>query len=171
MPLKNQPLVLMQDNDSEGFGLHGGPLSTASDGRVVPNHSLAYSCAINGDPWTSLLAMEVALVDHPADGGGFVVVPGTTECSLLLFGSSPRCRQVRTSWPFHRPIDSQMASCQTNGKRLLCSPSSTRATCCSSQKPQCTDRLRGGMSTSDGSPCTDLHQQTWHVRVFDGFTG
>mmetsp|Transcript_8796 Transcript_8796/g.12244 ORF Transcript_8796/g.12244 Transcript_8796/m.12244 type:complete len:361 (+) Transcript_8796:32-1114(+) len=83
--LDHQPLVLLQDGDSEGFALHGGPLS-GDDG--VPNGGyfnpeLQYRC-INGQPWNSLLAMAVHLVDAPDGAGGFCVVRGSHKLNFAV---------------------------------------------------------------------------------------
>jgi len=80
--MDHQPLVIVQDADSEGFSLHGGPISGA-DG--VPagsfNPELQYRC-VNGQPWTSLLAVSVQLSDHNPGDGGFCVVRGSHKLNL-----------------------------------------------------------------------------------------
>merc|ERR1712216_998022 len=59
--LDHQPLVLLQDSQSEGFSLHGGPLclsKDAPDGRFNPELQYRYD---HGTLWSSLLAMSVCL--------------------------------------------------------------------------------------------------------------
>ncbi|KAJ8608910.1 hypothetical protein CTAYLR_005267 [Chrysophaeum taylorii] len=82
--LDHQPLVLLQDSGSEGFALHGGPLS-GDDGvsAGVFNPELQYRC-VNGQPWTSLLAMAVHLVDAPEGAGGFCVVRGSHKANFAV---------------------------------------------------------------------------------------
>lgn len=70
--LDHLPLVISQLKDSEGFHLHGGPLT----GNGGFNPMLQYRC-VNGDMWNSLLAVSVQLSDHPANAGGFCVVRGS----------------------------------------------------------------------------------------------
>jgi len=80
--MDHQPLVIAQDGDSEGFSLHGGPVS-GDDG--VPfgrfNPELQYRC-VGGDMWTSLLAVSVQLCDHGAGDGGFCVLRGSHKLNL-----------------------------------------------------------------------------------------
>ncbi|KAJ1461562.1 hypothetical protein M885DRAFT_506573 [Pelagophyceae sp. CCMP2097] len=80
--LDHQPLVLIQDKASEGFSLHGGPIS-GEDGQSagVFNPELQYRC-VNGQPWSSLLAMSVHIVDAPEDAGGFCVVKGSHKLNF-----------------------------------------------------------------------------------------
>jgi len=66
------PLLITQQKFSEGFCLHGGPLTKA--GRFNP--TLQYRC-VNGEIYNSLLAMSVVLTDHNAGDGGFCVVRGS----------------------------------------------------------------------------------------------
>merc|ERR1712146_759127 len=63
--MDHQPLLIAQDRDSEGFNLHGGPVTGA--GHFNPE--LQYRCQ-NGQLWTSLLAAAVSLCDHNAGDGG-----------------------------------------------------------------------------------------------------
>lgn len=83
--LDHQPLVLVQDKGSEGFSLHGGPLS-GHDG--VPegkfNPELQYRCH-NGTLWNSLLAMSVFLVDAKAGDGGFCALRGSHKLNFAMF--------------------------------------------------------------------------------------
>ena len=80
--MDHQPLLIAQDADSEGFSLHGGPIS-GDDG--VPsgrfNPELQYRC-VNGEMWNSLLAVSVQLCDHNEGEGGFVVVRGSHKLNL-----------------------------------------------------------------------------------------
>lgn len=82
--LDHQPLVLLQDAGSEGFALHGGPIS-GDDGvsAGVFNPELQYRC-VNGQPWSSLLAMAVHLVDAPHGAGGFCVVRGSHKANFAV---------------------------------------------------------------------------------------
>lgn len=80
--LDHQPQMIVQDRDSEGFSLHGGPIS-GDDG--VPhgrfNPELQYRC-VGGDMWTSLLAVSVQLCDHNEGDGGFCVLRGSHKLNL-----------------------------------------------------------------------------------------
>jgi hypothetical protein len=80
--LDHQPLVIAQSSGSEGFALHGGPISGA-DG--VPaglfNAELQYRC-VGGQLWTTLLAASVQLCDHSAGDGGFAIVRGSHKLNL-----------------------------------------------------------------------------------------
>jgi ectoine hydroxylase-related dioxygenase (phytanoyl-CoA dioxygenase family) len=75
--LDHQPLVIAQEQDSEGFHLHGGPVT--NDGRMNPE--LQYRC-FNGQLWTSLLAFAVQLSDHGPGDGGFCIVRGSHKVNL-----------------------------------------------------------------------------------------
>lgn len=80
--LDHQPLLIAQGRDSEGFALHGGPVSPAPGlpaGRFNPE--LQYRC-VGGDVWTSLLAVSVQLCDHRPGDGGFCVVRGSHKLNL-----------------------------------------------------------------------------------------
>jgi hypothetical protein len=77
--LDHQPLVLAQDRDSEGFSLHGGPVT--GDGRFNP--TLQYRCE-GGQLWTSLLAVSFQLVDHNPGDGGFCIVRGSHKLNLPM---------------------------------------------------------------------------------------
>jgi len=80
--LDHQPLVVAQDKDSEGFALHGGPIS-GDDGQPLGkfNPELQYRC-VNSEPWTSLLAMSVQLCDHGPGDGGFCIVRGSHKLNF-----------------------------------------------------------------------------------------
>lgn len=75
--MDHMPLGLMQDKGSEGFALHGGPLS--SDGRFNP--TLQYRC-VGQDMFNSLLAVSLQLSDHNAGDGGFCVVRGSHKSNF-----------------------------------------------------------------------------------------
>ena len=80
--MDHQPLLIAQDADSEGFSLHGGPISGddgVPNGRFNPE--LQYRC-VNGDMWNSLLAVSVQLCDHNEGEGDFVVVRGSHKLNL-----------------------------------------------------------------------------------------
>ena len=66
---QHPPRPLPQERDSEGFSLHGGPITP--DGRFNP--TLQYRCE-QGQLWTSLLAVSFQLSDHNPGDGGFCVV-------------------------------------------------------------------------------------------------
>eukprot|EP00039_Didymoeca_costata_P001477 m.52800 g.52800 ORF g.52800 m.52800 type:complete len:352 (+) comp10819_c0_seq1:264-1319(+) len=75
--LDHLPFVIAQDKGSEGFRLHGGPLT--SDGGF--NTSLQYVYR-NGSMHNSLLAMSVVLSPHRAGDGGFCVVRGSHKVNI-----------------------------------------------------------------------------------------
>ena len=63
--LDHEPMILLQEKDSEGFRLHGGPIG--SDGALNPE--LQYRANSEGF-FNSLLAVSIALSPvHPGDGG------------------------------------------------------------------------------------------------------
>lgn len=71
------PFVISQKRGSEGFSLHGGPLTAA--GKFNP--TLQYRCE-QGQIYNSLLAMSVQLSDHNAGDGGFCVLPGSHKMNF-----------------------------------------------------------------------------------------
>eukprot|EP00928_Gymnodinium_smaydae_P072571 TRINITY_DN55910_c0_g1_i1.p1 TRINITY_DN55910_c0_g1~~TRINITY_DN55910_c0_g1_i1.p1 ORF type:complete len:356 (-),score=63.35 TRINITY_DN55910_c0_g1_i1:74-1069(-) len=75
--LDHLPLVISQHKGSEGFSLHGGPLTK----RGGLNPTLQYRC-FNGDIYNSLLAMSVQLSDHNPGDGGFCVVRGSHKINF-----------------------------------------------------------------------------------------
>jgi hypothetical protein len=75
--LDHQPLLIAQDGDSEGFKLHGGPLT--SSGQFNPELQYRFS---GGTMWNSLLAVSVQLTDHGPGDGGFCVVRGSHKLNL-----------------------------------------------------------------------------------------
>lgn len=80
--MDHQPLVIAQDQNSEGFSLHGGPIS-GDDGQPAGkfNPELQYRC-VNGEIWTSLLAVSVVLCDHEPGSGGFCILRGSHKLNL-----------------------------------------------------------------------------------------
>ncbi len=82
--LDHHPLVLTQDSDSEGFSLHGGPISGHDgipEGRFNPE--LQYVCR-NGTIWNTLLAMSVCLSDAKAGDGGWCALRGSHKLNFPL---------------------------------------------------------------------------------------
>lgn len=75
--LDHSPLIIAQHRNSEGFRLHGGPLS----GSGEFNPSLQYRC-VGGKFFNSLLAMSVQLCDHGPGDGGFCVVRGSHKMNF-----------------------------------------------------------------------------------------
>ncbi|CAJ1418939.1 unnamed protein product [Effrenium voratum] len=83
------PLVITSKKGSEGFHLHGGPLT--EDGQFNP--TLQYRC-VNGQFYNSLMGMSVQLVDHRKGDGGFCVIRGSHKLNFpvpnhFLHGSGP----------------------------------------------------------------------------------
>ena len=76
---KNAPLVLVNGPNSEGFHLHGGPVT--AEGAFNPE--LQYR-EHNGDIWTSLMGVSIALMDSEPDEGGFCVLPGSHKGNFPL---------------------------------------------------------------------------------------
>ena len=82
--LDHHPLVILQGRNSEGFSLHGGPLSGhdgVPEGRFNPE--LQYNCR-NGSIWNSLLAMSVSLCDSDSGDGGFCVLRGSHKLNFAV---------------------------------------------------------------------------------------
>lgn len=77
------PLLISQHKGSEGFHLHGGPLT--STGRLNP--TLQYRCDSHGTMYNSLVAMAVQLSDHPEGSGGFCVVRGSHKLNVPMPGA------------------------------------------------------------------------------------
>lgn len=75
--LDHFPLILAQNKGTEGFGLHGGPIT--SSGNFIPQ--LQYVCK-NNEIYNSLLAVSFQLTDHNKDDGGFCVVPGSHKINF-----------------------------------------------------------------------------------------
>jgi len=75
--LDHLPLLISQQRGSEGFKLHGGPLTSSGDF----NPMLQYRC-VNGKFYNSLLAMSVQLSDHNDGDGGFCVVRGSHKMNF-----------------------------------------------------------------------------------------
>lgn len=76
--LDHLPLLIAQERGSEGFQLHGGPLT----GTGAFNPTLQYRCTQRGEFFNSLLAMSVQLTDHKAGDGGFCVVRGSHKINF-----------------------------------------------------------------------------------------
>mgnify|MGYP001212843655 CR=1 FL=1 len=77
--LDHAPLVLVNGPNSEGFHLHGGPVT--AEGAFNPE--LQYR-EHNGDIWTSLMGVSIALMDSEPDEGGFCVLPGSHKGNFPL---------------------------------------------------------------------------------------
>jgi ectoine hydroxylase-related dioxygenase (phytanoyl-CoA dioxygenase family) len=73
------PFVILQSIGSEGFQLHGGPLT----GKGKLNPSLQYRCE-DGAFFNSLVGMSVQLSDHNPGDGGFCVVRGSHKMKFPL---------------------------------------------------------------------------------------
>jgi len=73
------PFVILQRRGSEGFSLHGGPLT--GDGRFNPTLQYRFE---QGQFYNSLLGMSVQLSDHNAGDGGFCVVRGSHKINCPL---------------------------------------------------------------------------------------
>jgi len=71
------PLFIAQTRGCEGFSLHGGCIKQNGD----PVMELKYQCN-QGSIYNPLLACSVQLSDHPAGGGGFVVIPGSHKANF-----------------------------------------------------------------------------------------
>eukprot|EP00316_Scyphosphaera_apsteinii_P024051 CAMPEP_0119343208 /NCGR_PEP_ID=MMETSP1333-20130426/106324_1 /TAXON_ID=418940 /ORGANISM="Scyphosphaera apsteinii, Strain RCC1455" /LENGTH=322 /DNA_ID=CAMNT_0007355589 /DNA_START=218 /DNA_END=1186 /DNA_ORIENTATION=+ len=102
--LDHQPLLIVQDRDSEGFSLHGGPVSLdhgIQQGRFNPE--LQYRC-FNGQLWTSLLAVSVQLSDHAPGDGGFCVVRGSHKLSLPVPSEMTHAEIPEFAEHVHQPI-------------------------------------------------------------------
>jgi len=83
--LDHQPFVILQEKDSEGFSLHGGPMEKSPDDDELdqPSSDLMYRCQ-NGHMWTSLLAVSIALAPVNPGDGGFCVVKGSHKMNFAL---------------------------------------------------------------------------------------
>lgn len=78
--MDHQPLAIVQQKDSEGFSLHGGPVyDCEGEGRFNPELQYRF---VNGMMWTSLLAASIQLSDHNRGDGGFCVVRGSHKLNL-----------------------------------------------------------------------------------------
>ena len=71
------PFLIAQEKGSEGFSLHGGPLT--GDGGFNPH--LQYVCR-QGSMFNSLVAMSVVLTPHNEGDGGFCVVRGSHKMNF-----------------------------------------------------------------------------------------
>ena len=95
--LDHQPLLIVQDGDSEGFNLHGGPVKDR-DGHAAGafNPELQYRC-VNGQQWTSLLAISVQLCDHNPGDGGASGLRARPISACPLTARSPTCTRALMS--------------------------------------------------------------------------
>lgn len=75
--LDHSPLIIAQDQGSEGFSLHGG--SIHSNGSLIPE--LQYICR-NNTIVNTLIACSFQLTDHNPGDGGFCVVPGSHKINF-----------------------------------------------------------------------------------------
>jgi len=97
--MDHQPLLIAQDRDSEGFHLHGGPITTS--GRFNPE--LQYRC-VGGEMWTTLLGCAVSLVDHSAGDGGFCVLRGSHKLNLPVPPDFANGESSAFAEHIHQPI-------------------------------------------------------------------
>lgn len=74
------PFVIAQEENSEGFQLHGGTVDSMS-GSYNPELAYTYN---HGLMRCALLGCNVMLVDHNAGDGGFCVVPGSHKSNYKL---------------------------------------------------------------------------------------
>lgn len=79
--LDHQPLLVVQDGNSEGFSLHGGPVANNGTPLGAFSPELQYRFS-QGQMWTSLLAISVQLCDHDEGDGGFCIVRGSHKLNL-----------------------------------------------------------------------------------------
>lgn len=102
--LDHQPLILAQDKDSEGFALHGGPIS-GDDGQPKGkfNPELQYR-TVNGELWTSLLAVAVHLTDHNPGDGGFCIVRGSHKLNFPVPVDVANGRVAGFEEHLHQPV-------------------------------------------------------------------
>jgi hypothetical protein len=77
--LDHAPLVLANGPNSEGFHLHGGPVT--AEGAFNPE--LQYR-EQNGEVWTSLMGVSIALMDSEPEEGGFCVLPGSHKGNFAV---------------------------------------------------------------------------------------
>lgn len=78
--LDHQPLVILQNKNSEGFSLHGGPMENPGN---KPSFELQYKFQ-NGHFFNSLLAVSICLCETNPGDGGFVVVRGSHKLNVAL---------------------------------------------------------------------------------------
>ena len=74
------PLILAQEQHSEGFQLHGGTIDCTS-GEYQPHLAYTYN---HGMLRTALLGCNVILRDHKAGDGGFCIVPGSHKANFKM---------------------------------------------------------------------------------------
>mmetsp|Transcript_25187 Transcript_25187/g.42172 ORF Transcript_25187/g.42172 Transcript_25187/m.42172 type:complete len:354 (-) Transcript_25187:97-1158(-) len=75
--LDHSPLLFKQRKGSEGFSLHGGPLTET--GAWNPNLQYFYN---HGRMYNTLLAVSVALTDTHQGDGGFCIVKGSHKSNF-----------------------------------------------------------------------------------------
>jgi len=78
--MDHMPFVIAQDQNSEGFQLHGGTIDCTS-GSYNPH--LAYTYA-HGLMRCALLGCNLMLVDHSKGDGGFCIVPGSQKSNYKM---------------------------------------------------------------------------------------
>eukprot|EP00808_Paulinella_micropora_P004218 g30071.t1 len=85
--LDHQPMVISQEQNSEGFQLHGGPMmarpSDPEDVVGVLNPELQYRY-VNGEFWNSLVAMSVQLCDTFPGDGGLCLLRGSHKLNMRV---------------------------------------------------------------------------------------
>ena len=183
--LDHQPLVIAQSAGSEGFALHGGPISGA-DGvpEGVFNPELQYRC-VGGQMWTSLLAASVQLCDHSPGDGGFAIVRGSHKLNLPvpvdvanglggIGASTPPVHLVaarhlnanRACSHAHLPHSQSFHALNfTTQASTSISQRPRRATLCFGPRLLFMVRHLGEQSTSDESLYIGSHRQTWGTAV------
>lgn len=89
--MDHQPFVILQNANSEGFSLHGGPVSGV-DGTAADsfNFELQYHCR-NGSIYNSLLAMSVCLNETKKGDGGFAVIRGSHKLNFSVPSDFANC--------------------------------------------------------------------------------
>ncbi|KAK3263257.1 hypothetical protein CYMTET_27926 [Cymbomonas tetramitiformis] len=77
--LDHMPLLIAQDKGSEGFSLHGGPLT--DDGSYNPGLQYRF---MNGKMWNTMLAVSVQLTSSGPGDGGFCILKGSHKGNYAL---------------------------------------------------------------------------------------
>ena len=99
--LDHSPLLFKQVQGSEGFSLHGGPLT--EEGEWNPLLSYQYN---HGRMYNTLLACSVQLTSTRAGDGGFCIVKGSHKSNFVcppemvvraIFASMPLVTPARPS--------------------------------------------------------------------------
>jgi len=82
--MDHQPIIILQEKNSEGFSLHGGPMESTNDSQLDrPSFELQYKWH-NGHIYNSLLAVSIVLSPVRYGDGGFCVVKGSHKCNYAL---------------------------------------------------------------------------------------